>query len=182
MPEHFDHNSYDPDRPAWEQRSVGGYTSSVPAEGGWMVIPTLLGWLNIVSGVIGLLSMSFGVVFVVLMVGVAGPILLPLIAGGAFVMVFSLFYLRLGQGLIRREEWSRWVTLFFCVLGVLAAPCSGISTSSQLDANQMSMLPASLQALMGALVVGGMVLGLTLNVFVIYALTRRDVSVHFKLM
>ncbi len=180
MPEHFDHHSYDPDRPSWQQRSVGSYSTVRPPEGRWMFVPTLLGWLNVISGVIGLLFVSFGVVFTVLMVGGATPLMLPMIMGGAFVIFFSLFYLRLGQGLLQREEWSRWVTVLFSVLGLVIAPCSMFSSSAQLEQARSAGLPPGLEALLDVLFIGSVLFGMGLNAFIIYVLSRQDVKVHFR--
>ena len=180
MPEYFDHNQYDPDRPSWQQRSTGGYSTTRPPEGRWMVVPTLLGWLNVISGVVGLLGVSFGVVFIVLMVGGATPLLLPMIAGGAFVLLFSLFYLRLGQGLLQREEWSRWVTQLFSVLALILTPCSMFSSSSQLEQARAAGLTPGLEAVLDVIFIGSMVLSLAINAFIVYALSRQDVKVHFR--
>lgn len=182
MPEHFDHSSYDPNRPDWQQRNIGGYSTSRPPEGRWMIVPTLLGWLNVASGVVGLLSVSFGVVFTVLMIGGATPLMLPLIAGGAFVVLFSLFYIRLGQGLVQREEWSRWVTQLFSVLALLIAPCSLFSSSAQLEQVRSAGIPPGVAMMLDVIFVGAMLFGVGLNALVIYALSRQDVKVHFRLL
>ena len=180
MPMHFDHSQYDPNRPDWQQRSTKSYSTARPPEGRWMLVPTLLGWLNVASGVAGLLSVSFGVVFIVLMVGGATPLLLPLVAGGAFVLFFSLFYLRLGQGLLQREEWSRWVTSLFGVLALILTPCSMFSSSSQLEQVKATGLPPGIEAMIDVIFIGSMLFALAINAFIVYALSRQDVKVHFR--
>ena len=136
-----------------------------------MKFVTVLGWLNIVG--YGLcVTMFVGLGAYAWFANALGP---TLIATLCVLLVFSMFGIRVGQGLIDREGWARLYTMVVLWIGFACLPCSFLPL--------LMGSPAAEQwvAQLGAQAIGLVVAlpGLLFNAISLYALHRDDVRRHF---